>query len=39
MTEPTVGPLTRGFLFADLRAYTAYAESARSLLTTLQVAP
>ncbi len=27
MTEPSVGPLTRGFLFADLRDYTAYAEA------------
>ncbi len=26
MTEQSVGPLTRGFLFADLRDYTAYAE-------------
>ncbi len=27
MSEPSVGPLTRGFLFADLRGYTAYAEA------------
>ncbi len=27
MTEPSLGPLTRGFLFADLRDYTAFAET------------